>query len=87
MRRRNVNDNSWPSWRYGPYGESAIFNSEAEVPHGWTKKPGEIYIAPTNTQLDRDDLIKQLTEQGILIDPTWGRAQMKKVLDDSSTSR
>lgn len=27
---------AWPSWAYGPNGESAIFESEAEIPKGWT---------------------------------------------------
>jgi hypothetical protein len=25
----------WPAWRYGPKGESDIFNCEEEVPKGW----------------------------------------------------
>ena len=25
----------WPSWRYGPNGEAAIFQDEADVPKGW----------------------------------------------------
>ena len=25
----------WPSWRYGPKGEAAIFESEDDVPKGW----------------------------------------------------
>ncbi len=32
--------NTWPSWRYGPNGESRIFNSAAEVPKGWQDHPG-----------------------------------------------
>lgn len=32
--------NTWPSWRYGPNGESGIFNSAAEVPKGWQDHPG-----------------------------------------------
>jgi hypothetical protein len=26
----------WPSWAFGPNGESAIFQSEEDVPKGWT---------------------------------------------------
>lgn len=26
----------WPSWASGPNGEREVFNSEAEVPAGWT---------------------------------------------------
>lgn len=71
----------WPGWRYGPFGEKAIFNSEAEVPHGWTRKPGELYVAPPSTMLDRENIIGQLETKGIEIDPTWGTAHMQKMLD------
>lgn len=87
MRRsRQVIDRSWPSWRYGPNGESAIFNSEPEVPVGWTKKPGdtpdEIYVPrATPEPVDREELIAELFARGIDIGPTWGIAHMKKVLN------
>ncbi len=29
----------WPSWRYGPDGEAAIFEREDDVPEGWTTTP------------------------------------------------
>jgi hypothetical protein len=29
----------WPSWRYGPNGESAIFDNEEDVPAGWADHP------------------------------------------------
>lgn len=77
----------WPSWRYGPDGESGIFNSEEEVPTGWTRKPGVPFVQAEQIQLDREDLVAQLTTQGIEVNPTWGKAHMKKVLDDSRTPR
>lgn len=86
-RRTREPVNSWPSWRYGPYGEAQIFNTESEVPHGWTKKPGEIYVPPENHSLDRDDLVRQLNELGITINPIWGKAHMKKVINDFSPTR
>lgn len=30
---------AWPAWRYGPKGESAIFESEKDVPKGWSDQP------------------------------------------------
>lgn len=81
MRRRERPSDSWPSWRYGPFGESGIFHSEVEVPSGWTKKPGEIYIPPTTNLLDRDSLIRQLQAADIEIDHTWGSAHIKRILD------
>jgi len=29
----------WPAWRYNSEGEGRIFQSEAEVPKGWTANP------------------------------------------------
>jgi hypothetical protein len=26
----------WPSWRYGPNGEAAIFERPEDVPDGWS---------------------------------------------------
>lgn len=31
----------WPSWRYGPNGQSGIFQSEDDVPAGWIDNIGE----------------------------------------------
>jgi hypothetical protein len=33
------NISSWPAWYYGPDGQSAIFESEKEVPSGWKDSP------------------------------------------------
>lgn len=33
---------SWPSWRYGPNGQSGIFHSEEEVPEGWKDHPKDV---------------------------------------------
>lgn len=89
MRRsREKPDTSWPSWRYGPYGESAIFQRESDVPFGWTKKVGEVYVPPANFSLDKEDLIRQLLDKGIKLNPTWGSAHMKRILDgDISPTR
>jgi hypothetical protein len=36
----------FPSWRYGPNGQSAIFESAADVPEGWEDHPSKIEPAP-----------------------------------------
>lgn len=73
----------WPHWFYGPNGESAIFNSATEVPYGWVKKPGLAFEPPPATEiLNKDELVAKLIERGIKIDPTWGNAHMKRMLDD-----
>lgn len=85
MRRRIVVDRSWPGWRYGPDGEGAIFQCEADVPPGWTRRPGdqpEPFLPRAVTAYNREELILQLEAKGIEINPTWGVAHMKKVLDN-----
>jgi hypothetical protein len=32
----------WPSWRFGPGGQSAVFESEADVPAGWVDHPTKV---------------------------------------------
>lgn len=77
----------WPAWYYGPNGEAQIFNGPDEVPYGWVGRPGQKFEPVTPVIHDRDDLVNQLEAKGIAVDPRWGVAHMKKVLDDSSTSR
>lgn len=91
MRRREPVDRSWPGWRYGPDGEAAIFQCEADVPLGWTRKPGEqpepFTPKPAPEVLDVGELVLQLEQAGVEINPTWGVAHMKKVIDDLSSTR
>jgi hypothetical protein len=72
----------WPSWRYGPNGESAIFQKEGDVPYGWTRKPGDKFERTSKTfGLDRDGLIAALALKGIIAHPTWSARHMKDLLD------
>lgn len=75
----------WPSWRYGPNGESAIFANPDCVPLNWTRKPGIPEIEPVHyrepTRLSREDLIAELEVKGIKLDPLWSTAHIKELLD------
>lgn len=81
----------WPSWRYGPEGQAEIFQREEDVPDGWGRKPGEtgpVFVPkPTPPVLDRTVLIDELHRYGVEINPTWGVAHMKKVIDDCTATR
>lgn len=77
----------WPHWFYGPDGQAEIFNSRAEVPHGWTKAPAKLFEPVDPLQVDEEDVRAKLEKLGVKIDPTWGKAHLQKVLDDSSSTR
>jgi hypothetical protein len=36
----------WPSWRYGPDGASAVFETEQDVPAGWADHPDKVGTKP-----------------------------------------
>jgi hypothetical protein len=38
----------WPSWRYGPDGQAAVFNSEDDVPEGWADHPAKVGVETAN---------------------------------------
>lgn len=77
----------WPSWRYSPDGEGRVFNAPEEVPFGWVRRVPlaieEVPVAPLN----RLELVSKLEALGVTINPIWGLAQLKKELDDRSSSR
>lgn len=81
MARRRPDPIRWPSWRYGPHGESGIFQSEVDVPHGWTRKPGELFVPVESTAIDRQQVINDLEAKGITIKGNWSVAYMKELLD------
>lgn len=39
----------FPGWRYGPNGEAQIFQTEADVPKGWTDNPNDFKEPATVT--------------------------------------
>lgn len=88
MARERRPTNSWPSWFHAPNGDSAVFETLADVPPGWTRQKHTPYVASGPLSVNKEDVISQLVDRGIEIDPTWGAAQLQKVLDnDRSSSR
>ena len=82
MRRsRTPIDRSWPRWMYSPTGEGQIFQKESDVPEGWVRKIGDVYVKSGPVVYDYDDLVRQLNEKNIEINPIWGLAHMKRILD------
>lgn len=87
MRASRRTTTNWPAWKYGPYGEAVVFEKPEDVPFGWTDKPQEQFTPPEAEALDHDALVKALLDLGVEINPIWGDAHLKKVLDDRSPPR
>lgn len=83
--RRPVQE--FPGWFHSPDGVSSVFDRAEDVPRGWTNNKTETYQAPTVEVPDREHLVWELGKLGVEIDPTWGLAHLKKVLDDRSPPR
>jgi hypothetical protein len=77
----------WPDLRYGPNGEEKLFYRPEDVPPGWTNKRDQVYIAPSVTELNREELVATLNEFGVVVNPIWGKAHLKKMIDDRSPIR
>ena len=78
----------WPAWRFGPDGQSAIFNEESEVPYGWMKSPGEVFVPPPLPPvLNQEELEAALRAKGIEPLGHWGLAYMKELVDGISSPR
>ncbi len=72
----------WPDLRYGPNGECKLFYAPEDVPHGWRQRPDQPYVVEhAPIALTKEELIEQLQNKGVEIDPRWGLAHLKKVLD------
>jgi hypothetical protein len=51
---------AWPAYRYGPNGQSAIFQSAEEVPDGWQDHPNKVGGSPDVILDDNDDRVAKL---------------------------
>lgn len=80
----------WPSWRYGPGQQAAIFNSEEEVPDGWEKHPSEVKEPKTKVakadetsefdKLTVPELQAACTERKIEFQEKWPRDKLISIL-------
>lgn len=72
----------WPSWRFGPNGQKAIFQSEEEVPDGWTDSP---HKAAQDTDEaaspESEDKVSALMQK--TADDLVGMLEAMKEIDDS----
>lgn len=78
----------FPGWRYGPKGEAEIFQTEADVPKGWTDNPNDFKKADTKAAapegdnppvppappaaFDRAAAVARLEAAGVKVKGNWG---------------
>jgi len=75
MARRKVAE--WPAWRYGPDGESAIFDCAEDVPADWYSTPQMAFNPPEpEPELCAETAVNKLQGIGVKIDPRWGTAKL-----------
>lgn len=87
MARKEKKLQEWPAWRYGPQGQSAIFDHPKDVPDDWVSEPlTDDYVPAKARLLKGDELRAALKAKGIKIDPFWPNAYME-ILNDGTPSR
>lgn len=70
----------FPGWRYGPNGQEGIFQSEADVPKGWTDNPNDFKKdddegdggAGGDADFDRAAAVAKLEAAGVKVRGNWG---------------
>lgn len=83
MARDRRPTNVFPAWFHAPNGDSAVFQLQEDVPEGWSRKRQSAYEAPTPLAVDKESVLARLCALNIFIDPRWGVAHLKKVLDEN----
>lgn len=83
MLRQRRTKVEWPAWRYGPDGESEVFDSAEDVPAGWGATPSLAYVPrEASPEICKESTIKALEDFGVVINPTWGTAHLRKMLKE-----
>jgi hypothetical protein len=80
----------WPSWRYGPGEQAAIFNSPEEVPDGWETHPSLVKEPKVKAakgdetnefdKLTLPELQAACTERKIEFQEKWPRDKLISIL-------
>lgn len=91
----------WPAWRYGPNGQSEIYQNEDEVPDGWEDHPSKVggggrqqrqQQAPVESPYkDKTDaeVIAELKERKLEYGEKWPRHKLEALLveDDKKKAK
>lgn len=73
----------WPSWRYSPDGNSAIFHGPQDVPEGWEDHPSKVFPAPDDAENNRASIIAALRERNVKFFMGAPTAKLAALLQDA----
>lgn len=79
-------EKGFPSCRYGPDGQSAVFQSKDEVPAGWVDHPSKVKGAPdprlwvAERRRSRAEIAKELKGLEIAFNPAFSAKQLEALL-------
>lgn len=85
-------EKGFPSFRYGPDGQSAVFHSSADVPKGWFEHPSDVPGAPDPSKIvapprrsDKAVIMKDLKRKGVPFNPMTAGSALYALLQASET--
>jgi hypothetical protein len=76
----------FPSFRYGPDGQSAVFHSEKDVPDGWFDHPSKVKGAPdpsaavSERRPGKAEMMKDLKRLGVPFNPMSAASDLHALL-------
>lgn len=86
-------EEGFPSFRYGPDGQSMVCHSKAEVPSGWVDHPSKVKGAPdpsldvSEKRQSRAVFVKALKDLGVKFSPAASAKQLEQLLADEQERR
>lgn len=79
----------WPSYRYGPNGESRVFEREEDVPGGWHDHPSKVLkdddepnVAPV-IPMSRKEIVADLKALGVPYERSAPTAKLYEALKEA----
>jgi hypothetical protein len=79
----------FPTWRYGPDGQSAVFQSAEDIPEGWEDHPSKIKgasdpseVGPAPRRPGKAEIMKDLKRGGVPFNPMSPTSELFALLGE-----
>ncbi len=86
-------EKGFPKWRYGPDGQSAIFQSAKDVPSGWYDHPSKVKGAPDPSLVvaeprrpGKAGIMKELKRKNIPFNPMTPASTLWAILQEAAAA-